>query len=92
MRIKKKEEKAARGILAPPPSHLGPHSHQQGPHCLSHGPLLILQALDLLLQLPQLLPCRDLGVDTAGKAVKWPPSFAPSGWSLTALATRTSGG
>ena len=83
MRIKKKKEKAARGILATPPPPWDSHAHQQGPHCLSHSPLLNLEALDLLLQLPQLLPCRDLGMDTAGKGVKWSPSFAPSGWSLT---------
>ena len=92
MRIKKRKEKAARGILAPPPTPWDSHAHQQGPHCLSHGPLLNLEALDLLLQLPQLLPCRDLGMDTAGKGVKWSPSFAPSGWSLTPLATSISGG
>lgn len=78
--------KTASGILPPTPTRLGPPSYQQGLHCLRHGPLLLLQAPDLFPQLPQLLPCRDLGVNTAEKEVKQPLSSARPGPSLSGAA------
>lgn len=44
------------GYPAPAPAPQDSPTHHQGPHCLGHSPLLLFQALDLLLQLPQLLP------------------------------------